>query len=29
MAVQEATPVALTAAERTTLAGWVRSGKTD
>jgi transposase len=29
MAVQEATPVALTAAERTTLAGWVRSGKTE
>jgi transposase len=28
MAIQEATPIALTAAERATLAGWVRSGKT-
>jgi transposase len=29
MAIREATPIALTAAERTTLAGWVRSGKTE
>ena len=29
MALQEATPIALTAAERATLAGWVRSGKTE
>jgi transposase len=29
MAIQEATPIALTAAERATLAGWVRSGKTE
>src|SRR4029450_8967615 len=29
MAIQEATPIALTAAERATLTGWVRSGKTE
>ena len=29
MAIQEATPIALTAAERATLAGWVRSGKSE
>jgi transposase len=29
MAIQEATPIALTAGERATLTGWVRSGKTE
>ena len=29
MAIQEATSIALTVAERATLAGWVRSGKTE
>ena len=29
MAIQEATPIALTTAERATLTGWVRSGKTE
>jgi transposase len=29
MAIQEATPIALTTAERTTLAGWVRSSKAE
>jgi transposase len=29
MAIQEATPIALTTAERATLEGWVRSGKTE
>src|SRR5918996_5908438 len=29
MAIQEATPIVLSAEERATLAGWVRSGKTE